>query len=293
MYPILSRKELSPGVVRFEVEAPIVARKRKPGQFAIVRAVEGGERIPLSITDADPERGVVVFVVREIGTSTEKINAKQAGDHFLNVVGPLGQATEIENFGTVVCVGGGVGIAPLYPIIKALKEAGNRTISILGGRDAQQVILREEVEAVSDELMICTDDGSLGEKGVVTKLLAPLLERKDPPGAVFTIGPAIMMKFVCELTRPYGIKTIVSLNSLMVDGTGMCGGCRVSYDDTSKFVCVDGPEFDGHKVDFDNMLNRLTMYRDFEKRSLDRLHECSHQCHLDKAEAKAAKSENN
>ncbi|MFH0793244.1 MAG: sulfide/dihydroorotate dehydrogenase-like FAD/NAD-binding protein, partial [bacterium] len=289
MYPILSREELAPKIVRFVVKAPDVARKRMPGQFVIVRTHEHGERIPLSIADADPDAGTITLVVQEVGVSSARINDKQAGEALLNVVGPLGKPTEISKLGRVVCIGGGVGIAPLYPITKALREAGNQVVTILGGRSEVFVLLRKEMEQVSDELILCTDDGSLGRKGFVTHMLAPLLDAPDKPDAVFAIGPAVMMRAVCDLTRKTGVRTVVSLNSLMVDGTGMCGGCRVSVGGQARFVCVDGPEFDGHEVDFAEMLQRMSMYREFERRAYERFLEQRHRCQLEEQFEKAVK----
>ncbi len=282
MYEIVERQELAPKVIRFVVRAPQVARSHRAGQFVIVRSHEGGERIPLSVADVDQEAGTITLVIQEVGTSSARLNARQHGESFLNVVGPLGSPTHIEKFGRVVCVGGGVGCAPIHPIAKALREAGNEIITILGGRSAMHVLMREELSRLSDQLIICTEDGSLGQKGIVTEPLLAMLESGDKPDAVLTIGPPRMMKAICDLTRPFGVKTIVSLNSLMVDGTGMCGGCRVAVNGEAKFVCVDGPEFDGHEVDFDNFLQRAAMYREYERLSYEKLMK-NHQCALDKA----------
>ena len=281
MYRILQREELAPKIIRFVISAPEVARSHKAGQFVIVRSHEGGERIPLSVADVDPQAGTITLVIQEVGTSSARLNSHQQGESFLNVVGPLGSPTHIVKFGRVVCVGGGVGCAPLHPIVKALKDAGNEIITLLGGRSAQYVIMREELEKISDHLLVCTEDGSLGEKGIVTQLLLPMLESAtEKPDAVITIGPPRMMQAVCEMTRPFGVKTIVSLNSLMVDGTGMCGGCRVVVEGEAKFVCVDGPEFDGHQVDFGNFLQRAGMYREYERQSYEKLQQ-KHQCKLE------------
>lgn len=246
-------------MVKLVVEAPMIALARRAGHFVIVRTGEGGERIPLTIADADVERGTITLVVQEVGVSTAKICALEPGDELTDVVGPLGQATHIEKYGTVVCCGGGVGVAPLLPIIKAMKEAGNRVISILAARNADLIILQDEVARYSDEVIIMTDDGSYGQKGLVTNGVEQVLMR-EPVGEVVTIGPAIMMKFVALLTKKYNVPTQCSLNTIMVDGTGMCGACRITVGGKVRFVCVDGPEFDAHQVDFDEMLMRLRAY---------------------------------
>lgn len=259
MAKILNKQHFSENVVRLDVEAPLIARSRRPGHFVIVRPEEGGERIPLTIADADPERGTITLVVQQVGVSTRKICALEPGDELVDVVGPLGQATHIEKVGTVVCCGGGVGVAPLLPIIKAMKQAGNRVVSILAARSADLVILEDEVAPWSDEVIIMTDDGSRGTKGLVTDGLRSVIER-EKVDQVVTIGPAIMMKFVAKLTREYDIPTVCSLNTIMVDGTGMCGACRVSVGGRTRFVCIDGPEFDAHQVDFDQMMKRLKQF---------------------------------
>lgn len=259
MFEIIKKTRYSTNVVEFIVSAPRIARSRRPGHFVIVRTGAGGERIPLTIADADPVHGTIMLVVQAVGDSTRKICALEAGDSFTDVVGPLGQATDIKNVGTVVCCGGGVGVAPLLPIIKAMKEAGNRVISVLAARTAGLIILRDQVAEYSDEVIIMTDDGSEGHKGLVTEGVRMVLDREKVDHVV-TIGPAIMMKFVAKLTREYDIPTICSLNTIMVDGTGMCGACRVTVDGRMKFVCIDGPEFDAHKVDFDEMMMRLKTY---------------------------------
>ncbi|MDE6418764.1 MAG: sulfide/dihydroorotate dehydrogenase-like FAD/NAD-binding protein [Duncaniella sp.] len=256
---ILSKEHFSENVVRFEVEAPLIARSRRPGHFVIVRVGEGGERIPLTIADADPVKGTITLVVQNVGVSTAKINALEPGDSFTDLVGPLGQATHIERVGTVVCCGGGVGVAPLLPIVKAMKQAGNRVVSILAARTAELIILEPEVAEWSDEVIIMTDDGSRGTKGLVTAGLEEVINR-EKVDQVVAIGPAVMMKFVEFTTRKYDIPTVVSLNTIMVDGTGMCGACRITVDGKTKFVCIDGPEFDAHKVDFDEMIMRLKSY---------------------------------
>ncbi len=259
MYKILDKEHFSEHVVKLVVEAPMIARSRRPGHFVIVRVGEGGERIPLTIADSDLERGSITLVVQEVGVSTRKICALNVGDEFTDVVGPLGRATHVENVGTVVCCGGGVGVAPLLPIVKAMKQAGNRVVTILAARTADLIILRDQVAPFSDELIIMTDDGSLGRKGLVTAGLEEVVKR-EKVDQVVAIGPAVMMKFVSKLTEGYAIPTMVSLNTIMVDGTGMCGACRVTVGGKTKFVCIDGPEFDAHKVDFDEMIMRLRSY---------------------------------
>ncbi|MCM1163784.1 MAG: sulfide/dihydroorotate dehydrogenase-like FAD/NAD-binding protein [Muribaculaceae bacterium] len=259
MNKIISKEHFSEKVVKFEVEAPLIARSRRPGHFVIVRTGEGGERIPLTIADADPERGTIMLVVQAVGLSTTKINALEPGDSFTDIVGPLGQATHIAKVGTVVCCGGGVGVAPLLPIVKAMKQAGNRVISILAARSADLIILQDQIAEWSDEVIIMTDDGSAGVKGLVTAGVEAVIER-EKVDQVVAIGPAVMMKFVALTTRKYNVPTMVSLNTIMVDGTGMCGACRVTVDGKTRFVCIDGPEFDAHKVDFDEMIMRLKSY---------------------------------
>lgn len=259
MFQIVGKEYFSEKVVKLEVEVPMIAKSRRPGHFVIVRVGNGGERIPLTIADANIERGTITLVVQAVGDSTRKICALEIGDSFTDVVGPLGQATHIEKVGTVVCCGGGVGVAPLLPIIKAMKEAGNRVISILAARTADLIILEDEVAKYSDEVVIMTDDGSKGQKGLVTAGVEAVVAREKVDLAV-AIGPAVMMKFVALTTKKYEIPTIVSLNTIMVDGTGMCGACRVTVDGKTKFVCIDGPEFDAHKVDFDEMIMRLKAY---------------------------------
>lgn len=259
MFKILEKERFSEHVVKFVVEAPMIAFSRRPGHFVIVRACEGGERIPLTIADADVERGTITLVIQEVGVSTAKICALEPGDSLTDVVGPLGQATHIEKVGTVVCCGGGVGVAPLLPIIKAMKQAGNRVVTVLAARTRELIILEEQVAPWSDEVIIMTDDGSYGRKGLVTAGVEEVINR-EKVDLVVTIGPAVMMKFVAKLTAGYGIPTMCSLNTIMVDGTGMCGACRVTVDGRTRFVCIDGPEFDAHKVDFDEMLMRLRSY---------------------------------
>lgn len=259
MFKIIDKEHFSEHVVKFEVEAPEIARSRRPGHFVIVRVGDGGERIPLTIAASEPERGSITLVVQEVGVSTRKICALNVGDCFTDIVGPLGQATHIGKVGTVVCCGGGVGVAPLLPIVRAMKEAGNRVVTILAARTAELVILRDQVAPYSDEVIVMTDDGSLGRRGLVTEGLEDVINR-EKVDQVVAIGPAVMMKFVAKLTKKYDIPTMVSLNTIMVDGTGMCGACRVTVDGKTRFVCIDGPEFDAHKVDFDEMIMRLRSY---------------------------------
>jgi ferredoxin--NADP+ reductase len=272
---VRNRLQLSAEVFRLEIEAPLVSRARKAGQFVIVQVDQDwGERVPLTIADANPEAGTITLIFQTVGRTTHLLAAKQPGDTLAAVLGPLGQPTHIENFGWVVCVGGGIGVAPMHPIAQAMKAAGNRTTVILGARNRDLLILEDEMRRIADELILVTDDGSYGRKGLVTHPLQELCERSPKPDCVVAIGPPIMMKFCAETTRPFGVKTLVSLNTIMVDGTGMCGGCRVTVGGKARFVCVDGPEFDGHQVDFDNMMKRLRAYKTRE----DADH---HQCHLD------------
>jgi len=283
MYTIKEKQVLSDVTKLMVVEAPQIARKAKAGQFIIVLMDEHGERIPLTIADFDREAGTLTIIFQEVGKSTMQMGAMQVGDSFKTIVGPLGHPTEIENFGTVVCVGGGVGIAPVYPIARALKEAGNHVISIIGARTKDLLLWEDKMRAVSDELIVTTDDGSYGRKTLVTVPLKEILEAQ--PGKVakiWAIGPAIMMKFVAATTKPFEVPTIVSLNTIMVDGTGMCGGCRVLMDEGAKFVCVDGPEFDAHKVDWNSLLSRLSYYRSEEQVAVERWRD-GHKCNLDRA----------
>lgn len=259
MFEIVFKEHFSENVVRLDVKAPLIARSRRPGHFVIVRCGEKGERIPLTIADADADRGIITLVVQAVGVSTRKICALEPGDCLTDVVGPLGRATDIRKRGTVVCCGGGVGVAPLLPIIKAMKEAGNRVVSVLAARTRELIILEEQVRAFSDEVIIMTDDGSYGRKGLVTDGVEEVIQR-EKVDEVVTIGPAVMMKFVARLTARYQVPTICSLNTIMVDGTGMCGACRVTVGGKMRFVCVDGPEFDAHQVDFDEMLMRMRAY---------------------------------
>ena len=256
MYEILEKKVLSDMVKLMKIKAPLVAKKAQAGQFIILRIDEHGERIPLTIADYDRTKGTVTIIFMEVGKTTQQLGKMKKGDALLNFAGPLGVPSEIENYGTVVCIGGGVGIAPLYPIVRELKKMGNHVISILGARNKSLLMLEKEIEEYSDELLITTDDGSKGQKGFVSDVLQKLIDEKRDIKMVMAIGPVIMMKVVANVTRPYKIKTLVSLNPIMVDGTGMCGGCRVSVGGKTKFACVDGPEFDGHLVDFDNLMLR-------------------------------------
>lgn len=264
MYKIKVKTELSPGVKLFVMEAPLIARKCQPGQFVILRIDEDGERVPLTIADFNRAEGTITLIFQEVGNTTRQLGSLKEGEYLLDLAGPLGTATEIENFGTVICIGGGIGVAPLYPIARAYKQAGNKVISIIGARNADLLILEQEMAAVSDELIITTDDGSKGRKGLVIHPLQEILADQNVD-RVMAIGPVIMMKSVSAVTRPSGVHTLVSLNPIMVDGTGMCGGCRVNIGNKIKFACVDGPEFDGHQVDFDGLMARQRMYHDHER----------------------------
>lgn len=259
MFKILKKEELSEQIILFDIEAKGIARKAKPGNFFILRTHEQGERIPLTIADFDRDRGSITTVFQKVGKTTHYLGTLGEGDFITDVIGPLGNPSHIENFGRVVCVGGGVGIAPVYPIARALKEAGNKVTSIIGARTKSLLFWEEKMRSVSDDLIITTDDGSYGIKAVVTVPLDEILS-KDKVNLVFAIGPAIMMKFVCKTTEKYKVKTIVSLNSIMIDATGMCGGCRVEVGGQTKYTCVDGPEFNGHEVDFDLLMKRLQAY---------------------------------
>lgn len=267
MFKILTKEFLSESVFKMEIEAPFIAKARKAGHFIILRVDNRGERIPLTISGSDLEKGSITIIVQRVGLSTLKLSHLNAGDYIHDVVGPLGNATHIDNRGTILCAGGGVGVAPLLPIVQALKKAGNRVVSVIAARNKSLIILEEEMRAASDELLIMTDDGSYGEKGLVTHGMETFIQKEKIHEAV-VIGPAIMMKFASQLTRKYNIPTMASLNSIMVDGTGMCGACRVTVAGTTKFVCVDGPEFDAHQVDFDELLLRLGAYRDLERKSM-------------------------
>jgi ferredoxin--NADP+ reductase len=269
MFKIVKREEMSQGtVILNEIEAPLIARKAKPGQFVILKANEDGERIPLTMAEADPEKGTITVIYMVVGKSTALFKTLQVGDGYQDVIGPLGKPTHIEKVGTVVCVGGGTGVAVLHPITRALKEAGNHVICIIGARSKDLLILEDKMKAASNELHVCTDDGSYGHHGFVTDVLKEVLAKEDVKLAV-AIGPVPMMKFVSLITKEANVKTIVSLNPIMVDGTGMCGGCRVSIGGQNKFACVDGPEFDGHQVDYDELMKRLQAYCEDEKQCHD------------------------
>jgi len=266
---IIRKEELAPNIKLFEIDQPLIARKVQPGQFVVIRHNEKGERIPLTVADYDRDRGTITIIFQEVGKSTYEMGELNVGDTLLDVVGPLGQPSEIANYGTVVCIGGGVGIAPVYPITRALKAAGNHTIAIIGARTKELLFWEERFREISHELYITTDDGSYGRKGFVSDELQRLIDDGYKIDRVWAIGPAIMMKVVCDVTRPHKIKTIVSLNPIMVDGTGMCGACRVEVGGETKFTCVDGPEFDGHLVDFDLLMKRQSIYKEQEKLALD------------------------
>jgi ferredoxin--NADP+ reductase len=274
VYKILQKEALSEVNKLMVVEAPEITRKAKAGQFVIVRIDEHGERIPLTIADYDKDAGTITIIFQEVGKSTMQMGTLKVGDEFATFVGPLGHPTEIENYGTVVCIGGGVGIAPIYPIARALKKAGNTVISIIGARNKGLLFWEDKMQAASDELIVCTDDGSYKRKALVTEPLKELLEQRKIDH-VWAIGPAIMMKFCAATTEPFGVPTTVSLNTIMIDGTGMCGGCRVQLSDGAKFVCADGPEFDAHQVDWDLLLARQRFYLDEEKQAVEQWqHEC-------------------
>ena len=268
MFNILHAEFLAPGIKRFLIEAPRIARKQRPGQFVIVRIHEEGERIPLTIENSDPQKGTISIVVQSLGKTTTLLNSLGAGDHIMDVVGPLGKPSDIEKFGTVVVMGGGVGTAMAYPTAAALKHAGNKVISIVGARNKELVILEREMREVSDVLMITTDDGSYADKGFVTDKLRQLIQNGVPINLVLAIGPIPMMRAVADMTRSERIRTLVSLNPIMIDGTGMCGGCRVLVDNKSQFACVDGPEFDAHQVNFAVLVQRNGAYRSQEQQSL-------------------------
>jgi ferredoxin--NADP+ reductase len=273
MSKIIQKKQLSETVYLMKLDAPLIAEERKAGQFIILQIdEENGERIPLTIADADTTEGSITIIFQVVGATTELLKNLNEGDDIPVLVGPLGTPTQIDNYGTVVCVGGGIGVAPMHPIAQALKEAGNHVIIIMGARNKDLIIMEDEMRKIADELIICTDDGSYGRKDLVTAPLKEICERPKKPEYVIAIGPPIMMKFCAETTRPYGVHTEVSLNTIMVDGTGMCGGCRVNVGNEVKFVCVHGPEFDAHLVDFDNMIARLNSFKDIEHEHTCRLH---------------------
>lgn len=279
MHKIVSKQQLSENVFTAEFEAPLIAKARRPGQFIILSVHnEYGERIPLTIAGADAAKGTIRLIWQRVGKTTAELSDMKVGDSIAAIVGPLGTPTHIEKFGTVVCVGGGIGNAPLLPIATALKAAGNKIISILGARTKELIILEDEFKKISDELIVVTDDGSYGRKALVTEPLKEICTRSPKPDHAFAIGPAIMMKFCCNVTKEFNIHTEVSLNTIMVDGTGMCGGCRVEINGKPKFVCVDGPEFDGHSVNFDLMIKRLNAYKHHEKEALEKYHH--HKCKI-------------
>lgn len=269
MFQILKKDVFSQGVKRFIINAPEIAKKAGPDQFVVLRIDEKGERVPLTISDSDPEKGTISIVFQEVGKSTMQLGTLNEGDYIRDVIGPLGIPAHIEKFGRVACVGGGVGIAVLPPVVKALRKAGNKVITILGARTKGLLILEDDLRKISDELYVVTDDGSYGTKGLVTNELELMIKAPVKIDLVIAIGPAVMMRAVANLTRNYNIKTIASINSIMVDGTGMCGACRVSVRGKTKFACVDGPEFDAHDVDFDELIKRLAMYKEDEKLAVE------------------------
>jgi len=279
MFPILEKQLLSPTIARFVIRAPFIAPKRKAGNFVIVRVVETGERIPLTIVDSNPAEGTITLIVQAVGKTTRLLLTKQVGDALVDVAGPLGNATEIVENSVVACIGGGVGTAELLPITRALKAAGNEIYTIVGARSKELIILEDLMRACSDHLSITTDDGSYVRKGLVTDALKELIDIGIRFDAAYAIGPLPMMKSVSALTKKFGIRTLVSLNAIMVDGTGMCGGCRVTVNRKMMFACVDGPEFDGHNVDFDELIMRNRTYVDLEREAIRRFeaHECSHE----------------
>ncbi|MDT8401215.1 MAG: sulfide/dihydroorotate dehydrogenase-like FAD/NAD-binding protein [Bacteroidales bacterium] len=269
MNKIIMKEQLNNNVVKLVIDAPRIARKRKAGHFVIVKIDKKGERIPLTIADADPSGGTITLVIQKVGVTSHKLSLMEEGDSLADVVGPLGHATEIDRVGTVLCAGGGVGVAPLLPIARAFKEAGNRVLSVIAARNSDLIILEDEMRECSDEVIIMTDDGSYGKQGLVTHGMEEILDREKVNLAV-TIGPAIMMKFASLTSKKYNVPTIASLNTIMVDGTGMCGACRVSVDGKTRFVCVDGPEFDAHKIDYDEMIMRLGAYEDKEREAYEK-----------------------
>jgi len=270
MHKIIRKERFTNDISLMEVEAPFVARKIKPGQFIVLRLHENGERIPLTMFECNPETGTVAFVFMKVGKSTYELDTLGEGDSILDIIGPMGKPAKIDTYGTVVCVGGGVGTPEVLPVADALRKAGNEVIIIAGYRTKNLVILEDDLRACCDELKICTDDGSYCTKGFTTTLLQELIDSKQSIDLVHTVGPVIMMKLVCDITRPHGIKTLVSLNPIMLDATGMCGSCRVNVGGQMQLACVDGPEFDGHEVDFDDLMNRLNMFKKEEQEALER-----------------------
>jgi len=279
VFTIRKKQQLAPDVCLFHIEAPRIAKKRLPGQFVIIRVHEHGERVPLTIADSDVEQGTITIIAQGVGKTTKMLNLMEVGDSLHDVVGPLGSPTHIEKFGTCCVIGGGVGVAIAYPIAKGMREASNEVISILGARNKELMILEEEMRAISSEVLITTDDGSYGLHGFVTDALKKLIDEGRQIDVVVAIGPVVMMQAIAEITREKGIKTIVSLNPIMIDGTGMCGGCRVSVGGEIKFACVDGPEFDAHQVDFEDLKIRLSAFRKYEQDALERW---GHDCQLEK-----------
>ncbi|RMF95067.1 MAG: sulfide/dihydroorotate dehydrogenase-like FAD/NAD-binding protein [Candidatus Schekmanbacteria bacterium] len=273
MFEVIEKRVLSPVVSLLKFRAPHIAQSRKPGQFIIFQIDEKGERVPLTIADADPEEGTITLICQSVGKSTRKFNALEKGDKILSLVGPLGKPSHIENFGNAVCIGGGLGIAVVYPLGKALKECGNYVSSIMGFRSKELLFMEDELRSISDELHIVTDDGSYVRRGLVTDVLKELIDEGKKIDIVFAVGPVPMMRAVCDITAKHNIKTIVSLNPIMVDGTGMCGACRVTIGGKTQFVCVDGPEFDGHQVDFVELSKRQSFYRENEKISLEMMND--------------------
>ncbi len=269
MYRIVSKEIINESITKMDIESPLVAKKAEPGQFIILRVDENGERIPLTIADYNREKGTVTIIFQVVGATTEKLNELNEGEYILDFVGPLGNPTELDGIKKAAVIGGGVGCAIAYPIAKKLHATGSEVHSVIGFRNKELVILEEEFNNSSDLMKIMTDDGSYGEKGLVTNALEELIKNGNEYDAVFAIGPLIMMKFVCELTKKYNIKTIVSMNPIMIDGTGMCGGCRLTVGGKTKFACIDGPDFDGHLIDFDEAIERSSMYKDFEKHKRD------------------------
>lgn len=270
MYQIMELKNLAPQINLLKLDVPLITQKAEAGQFVVLRINEEGERIPMSITDLDRDSGILTIIFQEVGKTTAHLATLKKGDALADVVGPLGIPTHMENYGTCVCVGGGIGIAPIHFVAKTLKQMGNKVISIIGARSNNLLILEEDMKKISDELLISTDDGSYGHHGFVTDVLTDLLSRDEKVDFIMAIGPVIMMRAVCGVTAPHGIKTVVSLNPVMVDGTGMCGACRVTVGGKTKFACVDGPDFDGHQVDFDELLKRQAMYLEQEKMAMER-----------------------
>ena len=281
MFKILKKKEIAAKTFYYEMEAPLIAKKIKAGQFIVLRIDEKGERIPLSYCGADPEREVISLIIQSVGKTSEKLNDMKEGDAILDMVGPLGTPTEIEKYGTCILLGGGFGAGAIIPIAIALKKSGNHVISIVGAREKKLILMEKELREVSDDVKVTTDDGSYGMKGMVTDALSEILADREAH-FVLGIGPIPMMKAISNMTKPYGIKTMVSLNSVMVDGTGMCGSCRVTVGGVTKFACVDGPDFDGHQVDYEELSSRIKMFEKFEKIAYDQYLNHKHSCHIDK-----------